>query len=305
MSALPSFAVITPARDELENLKRLSGALFTQSVLPTAWVVVDTGSTDGTPNLVEDMAAQAHWVHLFRVHPDREAARGAPVVRALHAAIAQLGALPEVIVKVDADISMKPDFFERLLTVMSAEPHLGIWGGICLERSNDGWAEPNVREWHIRGAVRAYRRACLEQILPFEERVGWDGIDLLKARTRGWQTHVVKDAFYYHHRPLGARDLHPWRSQFERGEASHFMGYRPSYLALRAVYRAASDRRAIAMMAGFGWSSVTRAPRCSDLKLRETLRREQRLTVLAREVLVRRGRHDSPDQPVQFEGELR
>jgi hypothetical protein len=83
------------------------------------------------------------------------------------------------------------------------------------------------------------------------------------------------------------------------------MGYRPSYLALRAVYRAASDRRAIAMMAGFGWSSVTRAPRCSDLKLRETLRREQRLTVLAREVLVRRGRHDSPDQPVQFEGELR
>src|SRR5206468_313794 len=132
-----------------------------------------------------NLAAQASWVQLLRAPPDREAARGAPVVRALHAAIAWLGTLPEVIVKIDADISMKPDFLLRLLTVMAADSNLGICGGVCLERSTDGWTEPDVREWHIRGAVRAYRRECLEQVLPFDERVGWDGIDQLKARARG------------------------------------------------------------------------------------------------------------------------
>ena len=91
MSASLSFAVITPARDELENLERLSAALFAQSVVPRAWVVADTGSTDGTPNPVKDLAARTSWVQLLRVPPDREAARGAPVVRALHAAIAGLG----------------------------------------------------------------------------------------------------------------------------------------------------------------------------------------------------------------------
>ena len=31
------------------------------------------------------------------------------------------------------------------------------------------------------GRCRAYRRACLEQISPLEEHMGWDGIDVLKA----------------------------------------------------------------------------------------------------------------------------
>jgi hypothetical protein len=39
---------------------------------------------------------------------------------------------------------------------------------------------------HARGAARAYRRECLEQLLPLVERVGWDSINGWKAALHGY-----------------------------------------------------------------------------------------------------------------------
>ena len=50
-------------------------------------------------------------------------------------------------------------------------------------------AQRHVTGSTVWGASRAFRWACLQEILPFEERVGWDGIDEFKANARGW-THA-------------------------------------------------------------------------------------------------------------------
>src|SRR3954453_4693811 len=108
-----AYAVITPVRDEAENLPRLAASLAAQTVRPAAWRIVDNGSSDGTAEIAGRFAAEHDWARLLRIPGGTSAERGAPIVRALHAGIDDLEQRYDVVVNVDADISMPPDYFER------------------------------------------------------------------------------------------------------------------------------------------------------------------------------------------------
>jgi hypothetical protein len=215
-------------------------------------------------------------------------------VRAFHAGLRELEATPSVIVKLDADTSMEPDHFERLLAAFAAEPRLGIASGTCLEQRDGRWEPVAVAPGHVRGAARAYRRECLEEVLPLEERVGWDGIDGFKATVRGWTTRMLPELSFYHHRPVGIRDGAPaarWQAQ---GEAAYYMGYRFSYLLLRSLYRARREPWALAMSTSYLAAAFRREPRCRDADVRNYVRRKQRLRTFALERAGRRNGNIDP-----------
>ena len=112
--------------------------------------------------------------------------------------------------------------------------------------------------------------------MPLEQRMGWDGIDEIKATTRAWRTTSFKHLPFLHHRSLAAREqaVSTWRAQ---GDMAHYMGYRPSYLVARALYRAAGEPRALAMIWGYAEALLARRPQCSDPAVLDWLRAEQRL----------------------------
>ena len=150
-----------------------------------------------------------------------------------------------------------------------------------------------VTRGHVRGAARAYRRECLDQVLPLEERVGWDGIDELKAAVLGWTTRTLPGLSFYHHRRLGARDGAPgarWRAQ---GQASYYMGYRFLYLALRSLHHARRDPSAVAMISSYLSAALRREPRYGDPAVRAYLRRRQSLRFLGVRALEALGRTSS------------
>ena len=278
-----TYAVITPARNEATNLVRLAESLANQTVRPEQWIIVDNGSTDGTGQVARDLARRMPSVRLLASEGTPSPEPGAPIVRAFHAGLDTLDVHPDVVVKLDADTTMDEEYFERQLAAFSSDPRLGIASGTCLERKGDRWQPmDDVTQGHVRGAARAYRWSCLQEVLPLEEQVGWDGLDELKASMYGWRTEMLPDFFFYHHRSVGVRDgarTARWRSL---GRASWFMGYRPSYLLLRALYSARRDPAALAMVTGYLVAAVTRAPRCSDPRLREFLRRQQGLRDIVR-----------------------
>jgi glycosyltransferase involved in cell wall biosynthesis len=276
-----TYAAITPARDEAENLRRLADSMVAQTVRPTAWLVVDNGSTDGTRELVSDLASRFDWIRLLSVPGVDRAAPGAPVVRAFHAGLAEFGGLPDVIVKLDADVSFDPDYFERLLGAFADEPTLGIASGSCWESKDGEWHETRVTGDHVRGASRAYRRECLQDVLPLVEGHGWDGIDELKANVRGWRTRIVAEVPFYHHRRLGERDGARHSRWLVQGHGAYFMGYRPSYLFLRALHHSRRDPAALAMLWGYVESAARRRPRWDDREARDYMRQGQRLRVVA------------------------
>jgi len=276
------YAVITPARNERANLRRLAESLSAQTLLPVRWIVVDDGSDDGTDVLASELASERPWMRLLSPEPahDGGLAEGRRTGRDLIAfrrGAEALEAPVEVVVKVDADTSFDPLYFETLVGRFAAAPDLGIAGGSCYELENGEWTRKRVAGTHPRGASRAYRWPCLEAALTLEPKMGWDGLDEVQADLLGYRTRIFTDIGFRHHRLTGGRERDRLRAQSVMGEASWYMGYRPTYMLMRAVYRARRDAFALAMLWGYGMAAVTRTPRCPDASLVRRLREQQRL----------------------------
>jgi len=283
------YAVVTPAWNEADNLPRLAGRIASQTRLPSAWAIVDTGSTDTTRDVAAGLAREHYWIRAVSLEPTA-AARGGPVVRAFKAGLIELRTeLPEVVVKLDADLDFEDDYFERFVDAFAANPALGIASGLCYEQVDVEWRPGFGTRSHVWGASRAYRRECLREVLPLEERQGWDEIDAIKAQLRGWEVGTLFDLPFRHLRPEGGRDGGRKR-WFDQGDTARYMGYRFSYLVGRALFRARRDPAALAMVPGYLGASLRRAPVLPDADARAYVRRAQRLRELPLRAREARGR---------------
>ena len=246
-------------------------------------MIVDTGSSDGTPDVVRALAAEHPWIELVDGRRPDLTERGAPIVRGFERGVAALDGSHDVVVKVDADISFDPDHFSRLLAEFAADPSLGIASGNAVELEDGEWQPRYNTGASVWGAARAYRAECLEAVLPLERSMGcWDGIDELKAHLRGWTTRTVVDLEFRHHRGEGARDgAGSWKPWTARGRAAHYMGYRAWFLTVRSLHHARHEPAAVAMVWGYWTAKLGRREVCADAEVRAELRRSQSLRTLA------------------------
>ena len=201
---------------------------------------------------------------------------------------------PGIVVNVDADISFEPDYFERLLAEFENDPSLGIASGSAFELDNGAWRQRFVTGSTVWGASRAFRWECLQQILPFEERVAWDGIDEFKANARGWRTHAFEELPFRHHRREGSRDGSALRARRNQGHAAYYVGYRPWYLVLRSVWNARREPASLGMIWGYGAAALKREPRSDDAAARAYLARAAERSPAAAPL----ARGDGPPRPL-------
>jgi glycosyltransferase involved in cell wall biosynthesis len=282
------YAVSTPARNEEANLRRLGAALAAQTHAPVDWVVVDDGSTDGTAAVVAELAAEHGWVRALTrdsADPDEPLADGRRRARDLDAFLRGARSIAEpvdVIVKVDADVDFDPDYFERQMARFAEDDKLAIASGTCYEQEDGQWVRRTKAESTVWGATRAYRYENLADVEALEPCMGWDGLDEIRVQLRGLRTQAFVDLPFRHHRPEGGRELTSLHQGEALGRASWYMGYRPSYLALRALYRSLREPAALAMLWGYGAAAARRAPRCPDPDVVRVLRDRQRLRATLR-----------------------
>jgi biofilm PGA synthesis N-glycosyltransferase PgaC len=280
------YALVTPARNERANLERLAGSVVDQTLRPLAWVIVDDGSNDGSAELLGELTARHDWIHLLGTGCSRDGLEsGRRQGRALDAFRHGVSALTEpveVVAKVDADTSFDPDYLERLIARFREQPDLGIAGGACYEFERGAWRRQRVAKTHPRGASRAYRWACLQEVMTLDSRMGWDGLDEVKVRLQGYRSQTFVDLGFRHHRPTGGRERNRLRHNAAQGNAAWYMGYRPSYLLLRALYRTASDPAAVGMAWGYVSAAMRREARYPEPAIVRRLRDEQRLRAMLR-----------------------
>jgi glycosyltransferase involved in cell wall biosynthesis len=270
-----TYAIITPARNEAEALPRLADALRQQTRVPERWLIADNGSTDGTAWVATQIQAQCGWARLLVLPGAGPRERGAPIVQAIHGALDSLDIATDIVVNVDADVTMEADYFERLLEAFECDPRLGIASGSAWEEDDGVWRQRFVTGGTVWGATRAYRWECLQDVLPLEERHGWDGIDQLKARARGWDTRTLLDLPFRHHRTEGREDGSSWAHWVANGDTAHFMGYRFWYLLARTLHRLRRDRAAVGLIYGYVSAAIRRSPRLDDPRARAMLRTDQ------------------------------
>lgn len=279
------YAVVTPARNERENLRRLAGSILAQRHLPEWWVIVDDGSDDGMDAVAGELAHDHDWILALRTgEGGDELVAGRRRGRDLLAFRQGLRALPapvDVFVKVDADTSFGAEYFERLLQRFAEQPDLGIAGGSCYELRGGQWERIKVAGSHPRGASRAYRSELLDDVFSLEPELGWDGVDEVMAELRGYRTEGFKDLGFRHHRQVGEREGR-MRAGTALGRQAWYQGYRPSYLVLRALYRARENAASLVMVWGYVAAAATGAPRCPNPTVIDRIREGQRLRIVLR-----------------------
>jgi poly-beta-1,6-N-acetyl-D-glucosamine synthase len=237
---LERLLIITPCRNEAEFLERTIESVAAQTRRPDLWLIVDDGSTDETPRILDEWAVKLPFLKLMRTTKrpvGRDGLATAAEAIAFNRALRSVA--PEEFThvgKLDGDIELPPDYFRRLLDRFAVEEALGIAGGRLLEDHGQGWrATDTGPEHHVRGAVKTYSRECLEAIGGgIEERLGWDTIDEVAARMRGYTTRTLRELDALHLRPVASRGG-VVRGRVRLGRAAYILRYSPWWVALKSV----------------------------------------------------------------------
>ena len=127
------------SRNERENLLRLGRLPRGADRAPAAWIVVDNGSDRRLARGGTRAAARLPWMSVIEIRRRR---RPSPGRRSCGHSTPAYGALevePDVVVKLDADVSFEPDYFARQLAAFDADDRLGISSGTCLELEDGEW----------------------------------------------------------------------------------------------------------------------------------------------------------------------
>ena len=61
---------------------------------------------------------------------------------------------------------------------------------------------------HIRGPIKSYRKACFLDMNGLRPVLGWDNIDVMLAKKKGWETITLKDLWVKHLRPTAFQYQH-------------------------------------------------------------------------------------------------
>jgi poly-beta-1,6-N-acetyl-D-glucosamine synthase len=282
--------LITPLRNEAAHIERTARALAAQTRPPDLWLAVDDGSTDATPELLRELEAEVPFMRVLATPewhtepgPDRLAL--AAEARAFNWALQTVDTSEYThIGKLDGDIELPPDYFEGLLARFAECPELGIGGGTLLEPGRNGsdWHTARTPDYHVRGALKLYSRACFEAIGGIEERLGWDTIDETYARMRGFVTRSYGDLVARHHRPIGTADG-TLRGRARHGECAYILHYGLLWVTLRSFKVAASwpvGIGGVAFLYGYLRAALRSRPRVDDEHFRRFVRRELRARML-------------------------
>ena len=260
-----NYIVISPVRDEERLLERTLSTVIGQTVRPARWIIVDDGSRDGPPQILRRYAEQHPWITILRIERSGERQLGITEIRAFAEGYKLIADDDfDFIVKLDCDVQLPPDYFERLLARFDEDASLGIASGVYLEAKGDSWAAVPMPEYHAAGASKVIRAECFREIGGFIAHRGWDTIDEIRAHMAGWKTCHFSDIAFSHLRTEGsaAGSLETNRMH---GEIYYLTGGNGLFLLLKVLHRCWSGRPIIlaglTMLVGFLRPLLSGVPR--------------------------------------------
>jgi glycosyltransferase involved in cell wall biosynthesis len=277
------YLLVSPCRDEASYIRRTLDSVAAQSVPPALWVVVDDGSRDETPKILEEYRARLPYLRVVRRVDRGRRAVGPGVIEAFYAGL-ETTRLDDFdyLCKLDMDLDLPPRYFEGLLERMESQPRLGTTSGKpWFVHPRSGALVPEVcgDEMSV-GMTKFYRVECFREIGGFVRQVMWDGIDCHRARMLGWLAESVDEPSlrFIHLRPQGASQKGIWTGRTRAGFGQWFMGTSPIYYLASAALRLFQHPALVgsaAMLWGYASSAARGAPRYDDLEFRRFLRRYQ------------------------------
>lgn len=294
------YILIMPVRNEEERLPLSMQSIINQTVTPKVCVIIDDGSTDDTAKIIDKLRENFAWIYCKTLPKDTSDTWAfswsgnlhfAEVVKAgfeyAQEICSQNGIGYEYLGRVDADIILPEDYFERLMEMFQKEPQLGIASGglYYAELKNnavdiDKAAPDRLLDDSPHDGGRLYRKACFDDIGGSPLTPNTDGVALAKARLRGWRTRCFKEIKAIStRRTLGGGNL--WRGHKLAGFDSYCLDYHPLLVLLSAGD--ALLRRpyypAFARLYGYLLGFLHRQEKVQDLELRHYYHHQRLLEI--------------------------
>jgi poly-beta-1,6-N-acetyl-D-glucosamine synthase len=304
MLTLPTYVLITPARNEAQFIEGTLKSVVSQTIRPLRWVIVSDGSTDGTDDIINRYTSTYPWIELVRM-PERQERNFAGKVHAFNAGYARVSDLDyDVVASLDADISFDAEFFEFLLAKLAMDPTLGLVGAPFREGNRSIYDYRYVSIEHVSGACQIFRRECFADIGGYQPVKGGliDRIAVISARMKGWKTRTFTEKVCYHHREMGTAQDGPIQAKFKFGRKDYSIGNHPAWEVFRIAYQMTQRPLIVgglALGSGYLWSALRRTERPVSQALIRFHRGEQmhRLKeAIARRVSSRRKAPLPPDE---------
>lgn len=233
----PRYLVISPVKDEEKYVERTLRSMRAQTIKPVRWIIVDDGSTDSTPAILRALAEDQPWITIITREPGRDRLPGSAVMHAFYHGLEHAAGVEyDYIVKLDCDVDLPDDYFERILGRFEQQPRLGIASGIYLEEGTDGWKPIPMPSYHAAGASKVMRADCFRDFGGFVRERGWDTVDELRAQVKGWATTHFADVEFKHLKQEGS-GIGNFRTNVMHGDVYYLTGGGPLFLSLKVAHR--------------------------------------------------------------------
>lgn len=199
------YYLVIPIHNEAAYLERTLTSLLNQSLLPKKAILVNDNSTDETEEIIDIFLGKSDIFQKLNIVSSTQHLPGSKVINAFTKGLEILDDAYDFIVKLDADIVLPQQYFEKIGTHFMNDTNIGICGGFIYEQTPSGNWELNhpMDKQHVRGAFKSYSKVCFMAIGGLKNAMGWDTVDELLAKYNGFIVHTDATLKIKHLRPTG------------------------------------------------------------------------------------------------------
>lgn len=227
-------AIVTPIKDEINNLKRFFESLTLQTVVIDYLIIIENDSIDGTKEVLDKIKRVDNINNLIIKSisfDDKSYQLGHKYSTVIFEGFSVLKKQEDYedidfIGILDADCFPEPQYYEKLINFMNADDKIGLASGVLLlEDGSRGFSNRN----HVRGSGRLWKKKCFDEA-GYKIGMSADSNSRIKAQLRGWSAKVCSEVVFYSREANSRYDL------TYGGRSAYYNGFTPLYAYIKSGY---------------------------------------------------------------------
>ena len=282
MDTLSGYIIVTPLKNECNNIPNLVESILNQTIKPTLWVIVNDNSTDCSKELLSKYSKKYGFIKVIDFPTKYD-----EYDTGLHYSevckygfdyaidYANKNNIPyEYIGLLDADITLEKGYFEKLIKEFQKNQNLGILCGVIYSWNGKEYIMESYRRDLPRGAARLWRKECFFDTGGYIISYSPDTVSNIKALLKGWKIATAESAKAYQSRLTSGKNIYiGWR---KNGESAYYLYKSPVIVLLKSLYLIFKGR----FKEGFGYwigyfsSFINKKERIKDEDIKRFNKRE-------------------------------
>jgi glycosyltransferase involved in cell wall biosynthesis len=236
-----NYILVTPCKNEENNLLNLYKSLSTQIIRPVLWVIVDDGSIDKTPQIINDILTQNAWVSSLRLESGKRDV-GKHVYGVYNAGFKfakEYCALNNInysyIGNIDADMVLRENnYFQEIIAAFESNNKIGIMSSTIYYMHNDKLVRENNRDNLPMGSPRIWSKKCFDETGGYPYSYSADSVSNVIAKKKGWDLLILDTiAAIQSRRTSSAGGL--WNGFIINGKSAYYRNYSTLFVILKSI----------------------------------------------------------------------